>query len=148
MYHVACSNSKQAFDTHSSANICKPRQKVHVYRNHVRLKSSLLGGMPMAAGSLRTRVCLQPVWWAARKRSALRLASAEMHRLLPLERVSVSLPHKTPHIRAHSSGKETLEEELHRLASYAQTSVSLKATLDTGLGLLLPEAEGATLNKR
>ncbi|KAL3913993.1 MAG: hypothetical protein SGPRY_007784 [Prymnesium sp.] len=43
---------------------------------------------------------------------------------------------------------ETLEEELKRLASYAQTSVSLKATLDTGLGLLLPEQGNEELDKR
>ena len=36
---------------------------------------------------------------------------------------------------------ETLDEEMLRLASYAQTSVSLKATLDTGLGLLLPQGD-------
>ena len=35
---------------------------------------------------------------------------------------------------------ETLDQELRRLASYGQTSVSLKATLDTGLGLLLAPA--------
>ena len=36
----------------------------------------------------------------------------------------------------------SLDEEVRRLAEYKQTSVSLKATLDTGLGLLLPH-EGA-----
>jgi hypothetical protein len=36
-----------------------------------------------------------------------------------------------------SDTHETLQQELERLAGYAQTSVSLKATLDTGLGLLL-----------
>lgn len=35
---------------------------------------------------------------------------------------------------------ERLEDELVRIAQRSQTSVSLKATLDTGLGLLLPEA--------
>lgn len=38
-------------------------------------------------------------------------------------------------------GGETLEEELERMAQRSQTSVSLKATLDTGLGLLLPEGD-------
>jgi len=39
---------------------------------------------------------------------------------------------------------------MHRVAGYAQTSVSLKATLDTGLGLLLPEnsAQEAELTRR
>ncbi|KAL1512086.1 hypothetical protein AB1Y20_005358 [Prymnesium parvum] len=50
--------------------------------------------------------------------------------------------------RLLSSRTETLEEEMKRLASYPQTSVSLKATLDTGLGLLLPEAQGGELNRR
>jgi len=44
-------------------------------------------------------------------------------------------------IRGLSSSRETLDEEMQRLASYAQTSVSLKATLDTGLGLLLKDGE-------
>lgn len=39
---------------------------------------------------------------------------------------------------------ESLEDEMKRLAGYAQTSVSLKATLDTGLGLLLPSEDDAT----
>lgn len=43
---------------------------------------------------------------------------------------------------------ETLEEEMKRLASYAQTSVSLKATLDTGLGLLLPDGDEETSTSR
>ena len=34
-----------------------------------------------------------------------------------------------------------MDDELARLAGYQQTSVSLKATLDTGLGLLLPSNE-------
>lgn len=37
-----------------------------------------------------------------------------------------------------TSPHEDLQSELGRLAAYSQTSVSLKATLDTGLGLLLP----------
>ena len=47
-----------------------------------------------------------------------------------------------------SGDRETLDEELQRLASYSQTSVSLKATLDTGLGLLLKEGEEQTDKSR
>jgi pyruvate dehydrogenase kinase 2/3/4 len=36
---------------------------------------------------------------------------------------------------------DALQEELERIAQRSQTSVSLKATLDTGLGLLLPDAD-------
>ena len=36
---------------------------------------------------------------------------------------------------------ESLEEEMERVASRSQTSVSLKATLDTGLGLLLRDED-------
>ena len=46
---------------------------------------------------------------------------------------------------------ESLDDEMRRLANYQQTSVSLKASLDTGLGLLLPanEAEsGLTRRQR
>ena len=43
--------------------------------------------------------------------------------------------------RRSSTQKESLAEEMRRLASYSQTSVSLKATLDTGLGLLLGDKE-------
>lgn len=42
-----------------------------------------------------------------------------------------------------SARNESLDEEMVRLAKYRQTSVSLKATLDTGLGLLLPQKECA-----
>jgi len=48
-------------------------------------------------------------------------------------------------------GNETLNAEMQRLAEYKQTSVSLKATLDTGLGLLLPEKNpkpGLTVRQR
>ena len=37
----------------------------------------------------------------------------------------------------HTARQESPERELRRLAGYDQTSVSLKVTLDTGLGLLL-----------
>ena len=37
--------------------------------------------------------------------------------------------------------RESLQEEMLELAAYTQTSVSLKATLDTGLGLLLRKDE-------
>jgi len=48
-----------------------------------------------------------------------------------------------------SSSNESLDEELQRLAGYQQTSVSLKASLDTGLGLLLPQDSQETgLNVR
>jgi len=40
--------------------------------------------------------------------------------------------------------RESLDDELTRLAGYGQTSVSLKATLDTGLGLLLTPADTAS----
>jgi len=39
--------------------------------------------------------------------------------------------------------RESFEEELERVAQRSQTSVSLKATLDTGLGLLLPEGDNS-----
>jgi len=39
---------------------------------------------------------------------------------------------------------ESLQEELERVASKPQTSVSLKATLDTGLGLLLRDGDDSS----
>lgn len=45
---------------------------------------------------------------------------------------------------ASSSSGESLDDELRRLAGYQQTSVSLKASLDTGLGLLLPRDADST----
>ena len=50
---------------------------------------------------------------------------------------AVSSHGRQPSSSSSSHKGETLDEELKRLAGYAQTSVSLKATLDTGLGLLL-----------
>ena len=48
-----------------------------------------------------------------------------------------------------SRPNESLPDEMKRLAGYAQTSVSLKATLDTGLGLLLPSDDGTlSLSRR
>ena len=57
------------------------------------------------------------------------------------------LPAHTPALgrafSVSSARNESLDEEMVRLAKYRQTSVSLKATLDTGLGLLLPQKECA-----
>jgi pyruvate dehydrogenase kinase 2/3/4 len=71
----------------------------------------------------------------AAKCSLARARAAQVQR-----RVAAVIP-----TRAYSSSTsgtrradESLEDELHRLADYKQTSVSLKATLETGLGLLLP----------
>ena len=47
------------------------------------------------------------------------------------------LQHTRTGISCHPPRKESLQEEMARLAANSQTSVSLKATLDTGLGLLL-----------
>ena len=41
------------------------------------------------------------------------------------------------HSRSSLDTRESLDEEVRRLAEYKQTSVSLKATLDTGLGLIV-----------
>ena len=77
-------------------------------------------------------------------------AAASTHRLL--RRIDTSaepLPYHALHVRSMGQRpNESLEEELQRLAGYAQTSVSLKATLDTGLGLLLPESEGGSMDKK
>ena len=61
--------------------------------------------------------------------------------------VRPQLPGHTPALgrafSVSSARNESLDEEMVRLAKYRQTSVSLKATLDTGLGLLLPQKECA-----
>ena len=60
-------------------------------------------------------------------------------------------PLRQPRLSSATHPGESLDDELHRLAGYQQTSVSLKATLDTGLGLLLPaqdDASGLTRRQR
>ena len=94
-------------------------------------------------------------WLLLRVREALTMRSARCshgHSVLlcgRLTRISSVWPRLPPHPpaigRAFSSSarQESLDEEMVRLAKYRQTSVSLKATLDTGLGLLLPQKECA-----
>ena len=86
----------------------------------------------------------------SRAYSSHALAAASTRRLLRrADNSAEPLPHHALLVRSMGQRpNETLEEELQRLAGYAQTSVSLKATLDTGLGLLLPESEGGGLDKK
>ena len=68
-----------------------------------------------------------------------------LQRRLPLRHTRALVPRALSGTSTGSTPQsETLDEELHRLAGYAQTSVSLKATLDTGLGLLLPNDDGSS----
>ena len=79
---------------------------------------------------------------------------AQCHGVLLCNRLARCSSSVRPRLPAHtpalgrafsvsSARNESLDEEMVRLAKYRQTSVSLKATLDTGLGLLLPQKECA-----
>jgi len=77
------------------------------------------------------------------------------HLLRPATAKDCRFLHAT-HARGNTSGElrsstpgESLEQEMQRLASYAQTSITLKATVDTGLGMFVKDDSGAgDLTKR